>query len=68
MAQNKYLICHCVYASEHVYSKLGTFIDALEDSGIPFSYFPEMIPQAKGDHVMAPTPTVTHRIKMSCPA
>lgn len=30
--------------------------DALELSGTPFLYFPEMMPQARGDQVMAPTP------------
>lgn len=34
-----------------------TFREALELSGTPFPYFPEMIPQASGDHVIAPTPT-----------
>lgn len=31
-------------------------MEALEHSGMPFSYFPEMIPHANGDHVIAPTP------------
>lgn len=35
----------------------NTFSEALELSGTPFPYFPEMIPQARGDHVIAPTPT-----------
>lgn len=35
----------------------NTFNEALELSGTPFPYFPEMIPQASGDHVIAPTPT-----------
>ena len=30
--------------------------DAREYMGIPSSYFPVMIPQARGDQVMAPTP------------
>lgn len=34
----------------------NTFRAALELSGTPLPYFPEMIPQARGDHVMAPTP------------
>lgn len=34
-----------------------TFSEARELSGTPFPYFPEMIPQASGDHVIAPTPT-----------
>lgn len=33
-----------------------TFMEALEDSGMPFSYFPVMMPHASGDHVIAPTP------------
>lgn len=35
----------------------NTFREALELSGTPFPYFPEMIPQASGDQVIAPTPT-----------
>lgn len=31
-------------------------MDALEVSGMPFWYFPVMMPQASGDHVIAPTP------------
>lgn len=34
----------------------NTFREALELSGTPFPYFPEMIPQASGDQVIAPTP------------
>ena len=34
----------------------NTFSEALELSGTPFPYFPEMMPQASGDHVIAPTP------------
>lgn len=34
-----------------------TFMDAREDSGTPFSYFPVMIPQARGDQDTTPTPT-----------
>lgn len=34
----------------------NTFREALELSGTPFPYFPEMMPQASGDQVMAPTP------------
>ena len=33
-----------------------TFIEALEESGTPFSYFPVMIPQARGDQETTPTP------------
>lgn len=33
-----------------------TFNDALEYGGMPPSYFPETMPHASGDHVMAPTP------------
>lgn len=40
-----------------------TFIAALEDSGTPFSYFPVMIPQARGDQDTTPTPTRHHRKK-----
>lgn len=36
--------------------KHGTFREAREYGGTPLSYFPEMIPQASGDHVIAPTP------------
>lgn len=35
-----------------------TFIEALEDSGTPFSYFPVMIPQANGDQETTPTPEI----------
>ncbi len=35
---------------------LPTFMEAREVSGMPFSYFPVMIPHASGDHVIAPTP------------
>lgn len=31
-------------------------MEARDESGMPFSYFPVMMPQASGDHVMAPTP------------
>jgi len=31
-------------------------MEALEVSGMPFSYFPVMMPHASGDHVIAPTP------------
>lgn len=34
----------------------STFSEAREYGGTLPSYFPEMIPQASGDHVMAPTP------------
>ena len=34
-------------------------MEALEVSGMPFSYFPVMMPQARGDHVIAPTPEDT---------
>lgn len=34
----------------------GTFSEAREYGGTPLSYFPEMIPQASGDQVIAPTP------------
>lgn len=37
-------------------SDTNTFRAALELSGTPLPYFPEMIPQARGDHVIAPTP------------
>lgn len=37
-------------------NKPCTFIEALEDSGTPFSYFPVMIPQANGDQETTPTP------------
>lgn len=37
-----------------------TFSAALEDSGTPFSYFPVMIPQARGDQDTTPTPAVHH--------
>jgi len=40
-----------------------TFMEALEVSGMPFSYFPEMMPHASGDHVMAPTPVTTGTIR-----
>ena len=33
-----------------------TLSEAREYGGTPLSYFPEMIPQANGDHVIAPTP------------
>lgn len=36
-----------------------TFREAREYGGTLPSYFPEMIPQASGDHVMAPTPEDT---------
>lgn len=35
-----------------------TFIEALDDSGMPFSYFPVMMPHASGDQVIAPTPVI----------
>lgn len=35
----------------------ATFRAAREHGGTPLSYFPEMIPQANGDHVIAPTPS-----------
>jgi hypothetical protein len=38
-----------------------TFSEAREYGGTPLSYFPEMIPHASGDHVMAPTPAQRHR-------
>lgn len=37
----------------------STFSEAREYGGTLPSYFPEMIPQASGDHVMAPTPEGT---------
>lgn len=37
-------------------STRNTLSEALELSGTPLPYFPEMIPQARGDHVIAPTP------------
>lgn len=37
-------------------------MEAREDSGMPFSYFPVMMPQASGDHVMAPTPVAIETI------
>lgn len=44
-------------------------MEALEDSGMPFSYFPVMMPHARGDHVIAPTPvgteTGTVRLKIN---
>lgn len=45
-------------AQSGVASKPGvsTFREAREYGGTRPSYFPEMIPQASGDHVMAPTP------------
>lgn len=33
-----------------------TFMEALEDSGTPFSYLPVIIPHAKGDQDTTPTP------------
>lgn len=42
----------------------NTFREALELSGTPFPYFPEMIPQASGDHVIAPTPTKGKKNKL----
>ena len=40
-------------------------MEALEDSGIPFSYFPVMIPHASGDQVIAPTPvTMETRVRV----
>lgn len=36
--------------------QLSTFKEALEDSEMPFSYFPVMIPQARGDQETTPTP------------
>lgn len=39
-----------------------TFMEALEDSGMPFSYFPVMIPHASGDHVIAPTPVAMETV------
>lgn len=41
----------------------NTFSEALELSGTPFPYFPEMMPQASGDHVIAPTPTEEKTLK-----
>lgn len=41
----------------HVYPHMVlTFSDALEYGGMPPSYFPETMPHASGDQVMAPTP------------
>lgn len=39
--------------------RASTFREAREYGGTLPSYFPEMIPQASGDHVMAPTPEDT---------
>lgn len=44
------------------YISLLTFMEALEESGMPFSYFPVMIPHASGDHVIAPTPVTMETI------
>lgn len=41
---------------EMVICRVSTFRDAREYGGTLPSYFPEMIPQANGDHVIAPTP------------
>lgn len=41
----------------------NTFREALELSGTPFPYFPEMIPQASGDQVIAPTPAEEKRLE-----
>lgn len=40
-----------------------TFREARELGGIPAVYFPEMIPQARGDHVMAPIPASRRAVK-----
>lgn len=44
----------------------NTLREALEKGGTPLSYFPEMIPQASGDHVMAPTPAHTTLLQQLC--
>lgn len=36
--------------------KSVTLSEAREQGGMPLLYFPEMIPQASGDHVIAPMP------------
>lgn len=41
------------------HGKCSTFSEAREYGGTPLSYFPEIIPQARGDHVIAPTPEKT---------
>lgn len=46
---------HLVFSNMQQKKKY-TFSAALELSGTPLPYFPEMIPQASGDHVIAPTP------------
>lgn len=40
-----------------------TFRDAREQGGIPVVYFPEMMPQARGDQVMAPIPAVQNSLE-----
>lgn len=42
----------------------STFSEAREYAGTPLSYFPEIIPQASGDHVIAPTPEKTGRNRL----
>lgn len=39
-----------------------TFMEAREDSGMPLSYFPVMMPHASGDHVIAPTPVTVETV------
>lgn len=43
-----------------------TFIEALDDSGMPFSYFPVMMPHASGDQVIAPTPVTETKSLCLC--
>ena len=40
-------------------------MEALEVSGMPFSYFPVMMPHASGDHVIAPTPVTMENTSIS---
>lgn len=44
-----------------------TFREAREQGGIPVLYFPEMIPQARGDQVMAPIPASRRGVSWSAP-
>lgn len=43
-------------------SYIFTFMEALEDSGTPFSYLPVIIPQAKGDQDTTPTPKIKEQL------
>lgn len=52
-----FLNCAVIKVAGSKTSDPCTFIEALEDSGTPFSYFPVMIPQAKGDQETTPTPS-----------